>query len=249
MSKKWTLFIPALNEIDGLRENMPQIPRDLFDQILVVDGNSKDGTLEYCKENGYEVIEQTRPGLRGAYIDGFPLVRNEYVLTFSPDGNCIPGDCKKILDMVDEGDYDMVIASRYFGGEKSEDDTLITAFGNWLFTNVINLLHGSRYSDAMTIFRGYKTKLFYELDIDKDSSYFMENWYNTVMGCEPLISVRAAKAKLKCGEFFSFEPARDSGAAKLQVIRWGLAYMSQVILETVMWKEKLPNLKKGLSHE
>ena len=249
MRKKWTLFVPALNEIEGLKENMPKIPDGIFDQILVVDGNSNDGTVEYCTKMGFDVLVQTHPGLRGAFIDGFKLVRNEYVLTFSPDGNCTSEDVMKIVEKFEEEDYDMVIASRYLGGNRSGDDDLITAFGNWLFTRVINWVHGGSYTDAMTIFRGYKTKIFYALDIDKDESYRMEKWYGTVMGCEPLISIRAAKAKLKTGEVFSYECARDSGDRKLQIVRWGLAYMTQVFIEAVMWRKKLPDLRRGLSYE
>ena len=31
--------------------------------------------------------------------------------------------------------YDLVIGRRYLGDAKSEDDDIVTAFGNWLFTN------------------------------------------------------------------------------------------------------------------
>jgi hypothetical protein len=50
----------------------------------------------------------------------------------------------------------MVIASRYTGNAKSYDDTLITAFGNWMFVKLVNLLHGGKYTDVMNIFRIYK---------------------------------------------------------------------------------------------
>ena len=53
----------------------------------------------------------------------------------------------------------------------------------------------------------------------------------TKIGVEPLLSIRAAKAKLKIGEIPGDEPPRIGGKAKLQVIRWGLAYYSQVLFE------------------
>ena len=37
--------------------------------------------------------------------------------------------------------YDMVIASRYKDNAKSYDDTILTGFGNWIFTKSINLFH------------------------------------------------------------------------------------------------------------
>ncbi len=41
--------------------------------------------------------------------------------------------------------YDVVVASRYYQGIKSEDDDMITAFGNWMFTTMINVFHGGSY--------------------------------------------------------------------------------------------------------
>ena len=57
-----TLLIPTLNEIDGMKVIMPQIERDWVDQILILDGGSKDGTIEYARDNGYEVYVQQKPG-------------------------------------------------------------------------------------------------------------------------------------------------------------------------------------------
>ena len=68
-------------------------------------------------------------------------------------------------------DHDMVIASRYKDDATSADDDIVPAFGNWLFTKTINVLHGGRYTDAMGIYRAYRTQVIYDLDLDKDESY------------------------------------------------------------------------------
>lgn len=86
----------------------------------------------------------------------------------------------------------MVIASRYLPPAKSDDDGLITGFGNWWFTKTVNALHGGSFTDAMTIFRIYRTKLFYELGINHDNPYQLpERLFSTRMGIEPLLSLRA----------------------------------------------------------
>jgi aspartokinase/homoserine dehydrogenase 1 len=95
----------------------------------------------------------------------------------------------------------------------------------------INILHGANYTDAMTIFRIYRTNLMQQLNLDDPRAYNTEKWFFTRIGVEPLLSVRAAKAKLRIAEIPSDEPKRFTGERKLQVIRWGLAYMSQVIRE------------------
>jgi hypothetical protein len=57
-----------------------------------------------------------------------------------------------------------------------------------------------------------------------------------VIGVEPLLSVRAAKRKLKLGDIPGSEPARVGGVRKLQTFRWGASYMTQVFRELYYWK-------------
>ena len=125
----------------------------------------------------------------------------------------------------------MVIASRYKDHAKSYDDDLVTAFGNKIFNIVTSQLHGFPYTDCMGMFRAYLTHCFYDLGLDREDSYTIEKLFQTVLGVEPLLSVRAAKMKLKIGEIAADEPPRIYGTRKLQIFRWGGGYMSQVVYE------------------
>lgn len=233
---KVTLLIPTLNEVNGMKAIMPQIKPEWYDQLLIVDGQSTDGTIEYARAQGYEVVIQQKKGMRHAYMEALPHVRGDVILTFSPDGNSIPGLIPDCIAKLKEG-YDMVIVSRYKDTAKSYDDDAVTSFGNKLFTTTINLLHGAHYTDAMVIYRAYPTRLIQELDLDKDSSYeFEERLFKTNISWEPLLSVRAAKRHLKVSEIPGDEPAREGGERKLQVMRWGAAYMWQVVREVFIWK-------------
>ncbi|MBI4640703.1 MAG: glycosyltransferase [Candidatus Tectomicrobia bacterium] len=232
---KVTLLIPTLNEIDGIRVIMPRLKKEWYDQLIIADGNSSDGTLEYAQEHGYEVIVQQRKGIRYAYIEAFPHVRGDMVITLSPDGNCIPELIPMLVERMREG-YEMVIASRYANGARSEDDTILTAFGNWMFTKLINSAHGGKYTDAMGIYRAYKTRLFTDLDLDKEESYAPEKILHTVVGVEPLLSIRCAKRKLRVAEIPGSEPPRIGGKRKLLPFRWGGAYLLQVIRELYYWR-------------
>ncbi len=55
-------------------------------------------------------------------------------------------------------------------------------------------------------------------------------------GKTELLSVRAAKMKLKVAEIPGDEPRREGGERKLQVLKWGAAYMFEVLREVVIWK-------------
>jgi hypothetical protein len=65
-----------------------------------------------------------------------PYIEGDVVITFSPDGNSIAELIPELVNKMKEG-YDMVIVSRYLNEAKSEDDDIITAFGNWLFTKTV----------------------------------------------------------------------------------------------------------------
>lgn len=218
-----------------MRKIMPQIKKEWYDQLIIVDGNSTDGTIEYAKSCGYFTIIQKKKGVRYAYIEAFPHISGDIVITFSPDGNSIPELIPKLIEKMKEG-YDMVIVSRYKDYAKSYDDDYLTAFGNWVFTQLINTLHGARYTDAMVMYRAWKRELFTALDLDKEESYATEKLLGTVMGVEPLLSVRCAKRRLKVTEIPGDEPPRIGGERKLLPFRWGGAYLLQIFRELYFWR-------------
>ena len=231
-----TLLVMTLNEIDGMKAIIPRISRQWVDQIIVVDGGSTDGTIEWARDNGYEVYVQQKKGFRHAYQEVMPLVQGDVIITFSPDGNSIPEFIPDLVAKMRDG-YEMVIVSRYLGGARSEDDDFLTAFGNWLFTRTVNLLFGGKYTDVMVIYRAYLKRLIWELELDQD------RWYRTpekLFGCkiswEPLLSARAACRKLRIGEIPGDEPARIGGERKLHVWRWGAAYYLQFWRDLFLWR-------------
>lgn len=233
---KITLLVMTLNEIDGMRVIMPRIKREWLDQIIVVDGGSSDGTIEWSREQGYEVYVQKRQGFRHAYIEVLPYVVGDVVITFSPDGNSIPDLIPSLISKMKEG-YDMVIVSRYAAGAKSEDDDIVTGFGNWLFTRTVNWLHGGHYTDAMVIYRAYRKQIIYDLDLNKEEGFERaEKLFRTQISWEPLMSVRAAKKKLRIAEIPGDEPPRIGGERKLQVLKWGAAFYFQFIREVFCWR-------------
>jgi glycosyltransferase involved in cell wall biosynthesis len=233
---KVTLLALTLNEIDGVKVILPRIDRTLCQQILILDGGSSDGTIEWCRDNGYDVHVQSRPGIRFAYLEALPLIEGEVVVTMSPDGNCPPEAIPALVAKLEEGN-DLVIGSRYLDDAVSEDDDFVTAFGNWLFTRTVNLLHRGSYTDVMVIFRAFRRRLIQDLDLDKDASYALpERLFGTIISWEPLMSVRAAKRRLRIAEVAVSEPLRIGGERKLQILRWGAAYYFQFWRELWYWR-------------
>ncbi|MCS7045320.1 MAG: glycosyltransferase family 2 protein [Gemmataceae bacterium] len=231
-----TLLVPTLNEIDGMRVIMPRVDPRWVDQILILDGGSTDGTIEYALAHGYQVHVQREPGIRFGYREVLPLIEGDVVLTFSPDGNSIPELIPQLVAKMNEG-YDMVIASRYLGDARSDDDDWITAFGNWFFTKTINWLHGGHYTDAMVIFRAYRKQLIHDLELDQDRWHRTPEWlFRCRISWEPLLSARAARRGLKVTEIPGSEPPRIGGQRKLRVLRWGASYYFQFLRDLLCWR-------------
>ena len=197
---KVTLIIPTLNEIEGVKAIMPRIQKEWVDEILIVDGNSTDGTREYLKEHGYNVIIQKDKGVLAAWWEGFEASEGDAIILFSPDNNSIPEVIPRLVSKAKEG-YDMVIASRYKEHARSYDDNLISAIGNFVFTKLINFLFNADYTDTLVMYRIFKRELLTTLKLDKDK--------NSVF--EVLLSIRCAKRKLKVTEIPADEPARIDG--------------------------------------
>lgn len=224
----------TLNEIVGMKAIMPQVNQAWCDQILVIDGGSTDGTIEWAREQGYEVYVQRERGIRSGYLEAWHLVQGDVVVTFSPDGNCIPEAIPQLIAKMKEG-YDMVVASRYLGDASSEDDDIVTGFGNWLFTRTVNVLFDGKYTDVMGIYRAYRKDMIHALGLDSDEYFdFVERLFRCGrhgISWEPPLSMLAAKYKYRITEIPADEPKRVGGERKLRVLNWGGAFYLQFLLE------------------
>lgn len=182
---------------------MPQIKREWVDEIIIVD-KSTDGTKEWLLEHGYKVIDQKRRGTMGAWWDGFDAATGDVIIPFSPDGNSIPEAIPQLIEKMKIGNYDMVIASRYLGPALSENDSVLTSFGNFFFTRLINFLYGSNYTDALGMYRAWRKDLLTKLHFTYKTG--LEFNARGAGMFEPLLSIRAAKHKLKIAEIPASEP-------------------------------------------
>lgn len=201
-----TLLMPVLNEIDGLKASLPFIDRRVVSEILVVDGGSTDGSVEYAQSQGVRVERQGRPGLAWAVYDAILQLDTDYVIEFSPDGNCPVEVLDELVNRINAG-YDLVVVSRYLPPAKSYDDNWLTAFGNWMFSRMFRYLGRFPVTDALTIYRGFRRNLIFSED-------FLRMLRGPVF--EPLVTGVCNLHGLKICEIPGDEPARIGGASKMR---------------------------------
>lgn len=204
-----TLVVPVLNEIEAVQIIMPQIDPAWVDEILVIDGGSTDGTIEWLRQQGYTVHSQNGRGFGTGMLLGMNLASGDIIVEFTPDGNALPEIIPALVAAIESG-FDLVIASRYLGNAKSEDDDVVTRFGNWMFTAIGNVLFGSRYTDILVGFRAFRKSAALSLGLDAKGL----SW-----PCQS--SIRFAVAEFRVTEIPGHEPKRIGGERKMRPIKTG----------------------------
>jgi len=153
---KIVVVIPTYNErdninilINSLYQKFELFPKYTF-SILVVDGNSKDGTPEEVEilsqkfQSLFLLKETSKSGLGSAYIKGFTYsienLHADYVVEMDADLQHSPEDFVKLISEI-ENNYDVIIGSRYVRGGSVPKEwalyrKLISYFGS-LFARIL----------------------------------------------------------------------------------------------------------------
>lgn len=141
------VVIPTLNEEKGIGVVIKNLKKTLTPHrhmIVVVDGHSRDRTVEIAKQNGAFVIFQNKQGYGDALYTGFRYAKDKLkakiIFMMDADGTYDPSDCPKILQPVLKGKADLVVGKRIVDNETM---SLLNRFGNsmisWLVCRLLDL--------------------------------------------------------------------------------------------------------------
>jgi len=216
---RYSLVMLVLNELEGLKEILPRIKREWLDEVVIIDGGSTDGSIEYIQSLGFKVTPQQVKGLITGIKEGIETATGDAIIGFTPDNNMIPEKIPELINKMEEG-YDMVIVSRYLEGAKSYDDTLVSGFGNWMFTKLVNILFKTNYTDVLGYYRVYRKDLLKELHIDEIE-----------LSIDTLLCIRCKKFNKRVAEIPGDEPPRIGGKSSRSIIGNGIMELKTIIRE------------------
>jgi len=218
---KVSIVVFELNEIDGMQAMMPRIKREWYDELIIVDGGSTDGTIEYARKNGYDLFVQKQRGVGAAMNEAVRKVSGDVIILFAPDGSFLPEMIPPIIQKLEQG-YDIINVTRYSQGARSYDDTIFTSIGNKCFTAMANVFFGRyyRFTDFLYTYLAFRRTLVEELKMD-----------STLMTWGQIFLLRGAKRNLKIAEIPSDEPRRIGGEVKVPKLRAAVQLVTTIIRE------------------
>ncbi len=163
-----SVVVPTRNEARNLEVVLPAIAavRPAVHEIIVVDGNSVDGTIETAQRvlPWVKVITQTRKGKGNAMACGFAAATGDVIVMFDADGSADPAEIPAFVRALVAG-ADFAKGSRFVRGGGSDDITLLRKSGNAGLNGVANALFGTSYTDLCYGYNAFWTDLLPVLDL------------------------------------------------------------------------------------
>jgi len=160
-----TVLVPTRNEAASIGDVLGRLRAAGFDDVLVVDGRSSDGTPDIAEEHGARVIQQTGSGKGQAVRQGFGAVDREYVLMLDGDGTYRPEDADRFLDALADNDH--VVGDRFADMQRGAMPRL-NRFGNRLISGSFEVIHGRDYGDVLSGYRAFAVEALDQFDLSAD---------------------------------------------------------------------------------
>lgn len=150
-----TVCIPTLNEEEGIGPTLDAVDRNAFAhkdwdlELLVIDGDSKDGTKAEAEARGARVVIEPRKGYGRAYKRGFAEAHGDVIVTGDADGTYPFETCHELVQLLLDEDLDFITCDRYGDigdGAMSPKHRL----GNWVLSATMRALFWVKVKDSQS---------------------------------------------------------------------------------------------------
>jgi glycosyltransferase involved in cell wall biosynthesis len=224
LSKNIKVIIPAFNEEQSICLVLKDIPAGLVSEVVVVNNNSTDNTVNVAQDAGATVLTETQRGYGKACLTGLDYVRKnggcDIVVFIDGDYSDHPDEMQKILEPILNNTADMVIGCRVKSKRDAGSMTPQQVFGNWLAVFLIRLLFRHRFTD-LGPFRAITWQALEKINM-QDTNY----------GWTVEMQVKAVKLKLRCTDV-SVSYRRRIGVSKISGTIKGTVLAGYKIIKTI----------------
>jgi glycosyltransferase involved in cell wall biosynthesis len=195
-SRKVVVVLPAYHAGRTLERTVSEVPRDVVDEILLVDDASTDETVEVARRLGLTVF--VHPRNRGYGGNQKTCYREalaagaDIVVMLHPDYQYSPRLVGAMAHMVASGHYDVILGSRILAQNAMRGGMPLYKYvSNRVLTAIQNLLMGQKLSEYHTGFRAFSREVIESLPLQDNSEDFV---FDNQMLCQ------AVRAGFRIGE-------------------------------------------------
>ncbi len=198
---KISVIIPTINEEASIGEVIDEVQKSLDCEILVVDSNSRDRTVEIAKAKGATVINEPRLGYGRAYKTGFQHATGDTIVTLDGDMTYPAYKIPELLKMLEKENLDFITCDRLTYLEKGVMSRK-HRFGNYVLTFFTMVLFGMKIKDTQSGMWVFKKKILDKLELLSDEMAFseeikIESWKKGFLFKEVSIEYRIRKGEAK----------------------------------------------------
>ena len=206
-----SVIIPTLNEAGNILEALITIDKELAypKEIIVVDGDSTDGTKEIVKDTNCRLIVEPRRGYGIALRIGMKQAKGDVVVMVDGDGTYEVKHINMLLDKMIKNDAELCLATRMYDPNKAMG--LMNFVGNKVITFCFNMLYKQNLSDSQSGFRAISHSAIEKVDLSEDDMAFATE-----------MLVKFAKKGFKMVEIPTVYKARKYGKTKLRKLKSGI---------------------------
>jgi len=212
-----TLVIPAKNEKESLPKVLDELKSYNLKILIVLEKDDRE-TIKSAENYNCKILYQSGKGYGDALINGINSVETEFFCLFNADGSFDPGELTKMLEQINDKKADFVFGTRYEKDCGSDDDTIITLIGNFIFTKIGVFFFGLNITDILYTYIIGKVSKARDLRLNsKDFKFCVE------------LPIKAKRKGHKLVTSKAYERSRIGGKKKVNAFKDGLIILMYMI--------------------
>jgi glycosyltransferase involved in cell wall biosynthesis len=178
-NKKVVVVLPAYNAARTMGKTIAEIPMDIVDELVLVDDNSTDNSIEVAQSLGIKHIVQHRQnkgygGNQKSCYDKALELNADIIIMLHPDYQYTPKLLLPMISVIGNDLYKVVFGSRILGkGALKGGMPLYKYISNRFLTLFQNVMMNQKLSDYHTGYRAYHKDVLKKINYHLNSDDFV----------------------------------------------------------------------------